>query len=494
MRWVRHGGRTIDLDRGTVDDRPLRPREAALLRHLADHAGEVISTERLLREVWGYHPAVRSRTVYSTMARLRIAIERDPKNPTLVVAVRRSGFRFDGQVEHATAALDIDALERRLHLAVPDPTQVVPAERYEPLAADLPSIWDAARSLADLGERARAAAMARALCTLRLDRGTPHELVGYAEAGAAWSDDPQPRSGFEVSRSRYLRQAGRLTESLQAARAAVEDAGDDPEHRYRAWRALLVSAERVGELSTVAEALDQLERVLDRLSPESRLQVGMERARSRLADGDAVGALAELDRIDADRFDARVGFRRRLLVDGYRFEVLRWVDPTSAERLGIATVRRWEQIGEAANADVTRILLADLALLRGSPSEARSWLSAVSPSNLDRRLRVGWCLAYEGAHPDSYRPEALAVWQSCEEDGDREGAAVALATVALADGLLHGPSVAAVNFREAVQIAPRSPLAAHAVHWLGLVNGAPSHPPPVGHPLDRLVEWMCAAL
>src|SRR4030095_8289398 len=50
--------------------------------------------KELLRNVWGYDSAARSRTVYTTINRLRVAIEADPHRPQLIVTVPVGGFRL----------------------------------------------------------------------------------------------------------------------------------------------------------------------------------------------------------------------------------------------------------------------------------------------------------------------------------------------------------------------------------------------------------------
>ena len=94
----------------------LSPTEAALLACLAALPGEVFSKERLLREVWGYRPGVKSRTVFSTIARLRQKIELDPAEPRHVLTVD-GGYCFALR-EDEPVAVDghfigrLDALER----------------------------------------------------------------------------------------------------------------------------------------------------------------------------------------------------------------------------------------------------------------------------------------------------------------------------------------------------------------------------------------------
>jgi DNA-binding response OmpR family regulator len=68
----------------------LSDREFRLLRELALHAGEVISRERLLAEVWGYHFDPRSNVVEVCMRRLRKKLGADAPIET----IRHAGYRL----------------------------------------------------------------------------------------------------------------------------------------------------------------------------------------------------------------------------------------------------------------------------------------------------------------------------------------------------------------------------------------------------------------
>ena len=64
---------TLVPEGARIDDAVVRltRSERALLAWLVAHAGEPQSSQRLLSEVWGYAPSVSSRTVATTMNRLR---------------------------------------------------------------------------------------------------------------------------------------------------------------------------------------------------------------------------------------------------------------------------------------------------------------------------------------------------------------------------------------------------------------------------------------
>lgn len=73
---------------------PLSELEASLLDRLAQADGQPVSREVLLREVWGYHSSVRSRSVDHVVKRLRAKIERDRKHPEHLVTVHSVGYRL----------------------------------------------------------------------------------------------------------------------------------------------------------------------------------------------------------------------------------------------------------------------------------------------------------------------------------------------------------------------------------------------------------------
>jgi DNA-binding response OmpR family regulator len=73
----------------------LSEKEAGMLRLLATHAGEVVSREKFLDVVWGYHAYPSTRTVDNFIALLRAKLEEDPANPRHLITVRGAGYRLD---------------------------------------------------------------------------------------------------------------------------------------------------------------------------------------------------------------------------------------------------------------------------------------------------------------------------------------------------------------------------------------------------------------
>ncbi|MHC4548613.1 MAG: response regulator transcription factor [Planctomycetota bacterium] len=68
--------------------------EAAMLQLFAQRAGEVISRETFLEEVWGQTGALETRTVDNFVRKLRHALEADPARPRHIVSVRGAGYKF----------------------------------------------------------------------------------------------------------------------------------------------------------------------------------------------------------------------------------------------------------------------------------------------------------------------------------------------------------------------------------------------------------------
>ena len=81
---ARKGGRLIEMTR----------KEFSLLRLLAARAGEVVTRDELLNEVWGYEKFPTTRTVDNHIASLRTKLERDPAEPQHLRTVHGVGYKF----------------------------------------------------------------------------------------------------------------------------------------------------------------------------------------------------------------------------------------------------------------------------------------------------------------------------------------------------------------------------------------------------------------
>jgi DNA-binding winged helix-turn-helix (wHTH) protein/tetratricopeptide (TPR) repeat protein len=89
---------TVDLSTGEVrraaEVTRLAPQLTALLAWFVAHPDEVVSRDRLHREVWGFHPGVVSRAADVAMRRLRSQVEQDPSAPRHLLSIRGEGYRF----------------------------------------------------------------------------------------------------------------------------------------------------------------------------------------------------------------------------------------------------------------------------------------------------------------------------------------------------------------------------------------------------------------
>ena len=70
--------------------------EFELLKYFIFNAGEVLTRERLLEEVWGYERYPTTRTVDAHLVRLRQKLEPNPEQPRFFLTVHGMGYRFVG--------------------------------------------------------------------------------------------------------------------------------------------------------------------------------------------------------------------------------------------------------------------------------------------------------------------------------------------------------------------------------------------------------------
>lgn len=95
---VRSGSVTVDLGSQAVlkDGAEVRlsPTEYGLLAALADHAGQVMDHRTLLRTVWGPGYGDERNYLRTFIQRLRVKLEDDPKDPSVILTVGARGYRF----------------------------------------------------------------------------------------------------------------------------------------------------------------------------------------------------------------------------------------------------------------------------------------------------------------------------------------------------------------------------------------------------------------
>jgi len=98
---LRIGGWLVDPAAGQIsrdgDTARLEARTMQLLLYLAGHAGEVVSIDELLDQVWA-GVIVTPDSVYHAVATLRRLLGDDPKQPTYIATVPRLGYRMVASV------------------------------------------------------------------------------------------------------------------------------------------------------------------------------------------------------------------------------------------------------------------------------------------------------------------------------------------------------------------------------------------------------------
>lgn len=72
----------------------LSHKEYEILKYFLDHAGQIITRDQLLNEVWGYEAYPFSRTVDNFIVRLRKKIEINPNHPKHILTIYGVGYKF----------------------------------------------------------------------------------------------------------------------------------------------------------------------------------------------------------------------------------------------------------------------------------------------------------------------------------------------------------------------------------------------------------------
>ena len=96
---IRSGALTIDIDarRVMLDGTRVRltRKEFSLLRVLALHAGQAVSQQQLLTEVWGEEHVLKSQYLRVLVRQVRGKIEKDPGNPKILTTESGIGYRLE---------------------------------------------------------------------------------------------------------------------------------------------------------------------------------------------------------------------------------------------------------------------------------------------------------------------------------------------------------------------------------------------------------------
>ncbi|UUT35002.1 response regulator transcription factor [Microbacterium elymi] len=98
---VLSGGRvTLDIDRHTVEvageQIPMPLKEFELLEVLMRNEGRVLTRGQLIDRVWGSDYFGDTKTLDVHIKRIRSRIEKDPREPVMLVTIRGLGYRFEG--------------------------------------------------------------------------------------------------------------------------------------------------------------------------------------------------------------------------------------------------------------------------------------------------------------------------------------------------------------------------------------------------------------
>jgi DNA-binding winged helix-turn-helix (wHTH) protein len=88
----------------------LNPLTFDLLAYLVTQAGDVISPDQIMREVWKVSRWPNLKTLTVTMGRVRDALGDDYDNPTYITTIRGRGYRFEAAMvaPAETRVVDVD--------------------------------------------------------------------------------------------------------------------------------------------------------------------------------------------------------------------------------------------------------------------------------------------------------------------------------------------------------------------------------------------------
>ncbi len=143
---------------------PLTHGEFALLRLFVRRAGRVLSREQLLQLLSGRGAEAYDRSIDMQVVRLRRKIEPDRKQPSLIVTIPNSGYKFAAKVRQAEAAALAEPAVTPMANPAGAERRYVTALAAEVLAADgtsLPGDPEELRVLIDAFRRYAAAVIAR---------------------------------------------------------------------------------------------------------------------------------------------------------------------------------------------------------------------------------------------------------------------------------------------------------------------------------------------
>jgi DNA-binding response OmpR family regulator len=95
---IKFGDVTVDLKHQEVKRNAtlldLSVTEFNMLAYFISHAGEVVTREMLLDQVWGYDSYPTTRTVDNFVLAIRKQIEENPSDPKHLITIYRAGYKF----------------------------------------------------------------------------------------------------------------------------------------------------------------------------------------------------------------------------------------------------------------------------------------------------------------------------------------------------------------------------------------------------------------
>ena len=95
-KWVfNRNEMSVNTPRGWV---VLTPLEYKFLAYLIERDGDIVSKDRLLKDVWGFSFLPKTRTVDYLITQLRKRIELEPEKPKHLLTIRGAGVKFVGAV------------------------------------------------------------------------------------------------------------------------------------------------------------------------------------------------------------------------------------------------------------------------------------------------------------------------------------------------------------------------------------------------------------
>ncbi len=93
------GKNEVDLRRRILlrggEEQRMTTHEAGVLAYLVANRGRDVSREELLQNVWGYSPAMATRTVDNQILKLRKKVEDVPSDPRHILTIHGTGYRFE---------------------------------------------------------------------------------------------------------------------------------------------------------------------------------------------------------------------------------------------------------------------------------------------------------------------------------------------------------------------------------------------------------------